>query len=668
MTKFNEIKLEFLRPGPSHNQLLSPLTPYMALCGKGAPITFHIDLEHYRLLNSLERLRYQTKDGRKDVAVADPMREAAVAEVGEDVAKILNKIPTLLGDEWRALGETSGSESNLIHMRIVLSGSELSLIPFELAFAPQSFPGEGLEWTLQYHLPIVPTREIRCTRPAPIAYDSYENLKILIVAADPGNLKVPLALHVHALRSALEPWIDWWKGKSKREELSQEQSKEESKREDYLRERSKLVKNYLRVLPRASIEEIYEACSREKFSFVHILAHGATIEVGGLRKFGLALCKDNNRNQAEVVTGKRLAKALLCESEDGSIRSQPLMVTLATCDSGNQGTVLVPGGSIAYDLHTAGIPWVFASQFPLTKKGSVRWADFFYPKILRGDDPRSVLYEARRQLYMLSKRDHDWASLVAYSTITKEFDEQVLNFFEKQTIHAINVSLKRADLLIEVKDSDTTRQVEASLEECKEKLHVWENRLPLGENLEERARRAHCYGIHGSTLKRIGLLWCKNGDEGKSQKNLKKALAYYRKAKEEGVSDECTNLWVSTQVLSLKAVLGHPRDPENYLIARRQAEKNIERTQELTRAWAFADMAELEILANYHFPERFSEDAEQRVKQWCQNILKLLDEDNFAIESTKRQFKRYIEYWGDKVDKWKAIAEVAVNALSPGKD
>jgi hypothetical protein len=253
---------------------------------------------------------------------------------------------------------------------------------------------------------------------------------------------------------------------------------------------------------------------------------------------------------------------------------------------------------------------------------------------------------------------------VAYSTITKEFDEQVFNFFENLTRKTIDVSLGKADFLIEVKDSDTTRQVESSLEECKEKLQVWENRLPSGESLEERARRANCFGIYGSTYKRIGLLCCKIGDEGKSQKNLKEALKYYRKAKDEGVADECVSLWVSTQVLCLKAVLGYPSDPENYKIAIRQAEWNILKSQKLTRGWAFADMAELEMLANYHFPERFSEDAEQRVKQCCQKILKLLDEDNFAIESTKRQFKRYIEYWGDKVDKWKAIAEVAVDALS----
>ena len=32
------LKLELLRSGPSHNQLLSPLTAYIALCGSDGPV------------------------------------------------------------------------------------------------------------------------------------------------------------------------------------------------------------------------------------------------------------------------------------------------------------------------------------------------------------------------------------------------------------------------------------------------------------------------------------------------------------------------------------------------------------------------------------------------------------------------------------------------------
>lgn len=404
MTNFHQIKLEFIRPGPSHNQLLSPLTPYMALCGEGAPVTFHIGIEHHQLLSRLERLRYVTNDGRSGVAIPNRIREATVAEIGEDVARILGELRTLIGEEWRALGDagtgTGNADSHLIHLRLVLSGSELSLLPFEMAIAPQAFPGEGLEWVLQFHMPVVPTREIRRTRPDPVSWDRPLEPKILLVSASPSGLDVPLASHVQALRAALEPWIRW--PKTKRNDEGPALSPKELNRQ-----RLQFVKERLRIIPDASLEDIYDICSKEEFTHVHILAHGAHTEVGGEKRFGLALSKYKNRNEMKVVSGKRLAKAMQAESEDGTKRSQPLMVTLATCDSGNPGSILVPGGSIAHDLHTAGIPWVFASQFPLTKVGSVRMAEALYPRLLRGDDPRLVLYEVRRQLFMRAERDHD---------------------------------------------------------------------------------------------------------------------------------------------------------------------------------------------------------------------------------------------------------------------
>ena len=36
------ITLELLRHGPAHNQLLSPLTPYLALCENHGAVTMHV--------------------------------------------------------------------------------------------------------------------------------------------------------------------------------------------------------------------------------------------------------------------------------------------------------------------------------------------------------------------------------------------------------------------------------------------------------------------------------------------------------------------------------------------------------------------------------------------------------------------------------------------------
>jgi hypothetical protein len=656
MKTFHQVKLEIIRPGPPHNQLLSPLTPYMALCGEGSPVTFHIDIEHHQLLNRLRRLRYVTFDGQSGVALPNPIREATVAEIGEDVARILGKLRTLLGDEWRAVGDAGGSDSHLIHMRLVLSGSELSLLPFEMAFAPQAFPGEGLEWTLQFHMPIVPTREIRRTRPNPVSYDRTLEPRILLVSAAPGNSEVPLGLHVQALRAALEPWIRWPKRNSNNEgpDISQEELKQQ--------QRLKFVKERLKLLPHASMEDIYEACSKEQFTHVHILAHGASVEVAGEKRFGIALCAQKNRNQANVVSGKRLAKALQAESKDGSKRSLPLMVTLATCDSGNPGSILVPGGSIAYDLHSAGIPWVFASQFPLTKVGSVRMAEALYPRILRGDDPRLVLYEVRRQLFMHAERDHDWASLVAYSTVPNDFDDQVMTFFELQTRRSIEVCLDLADA------TDDADEMDRALNAAKEKLDLWKSRLPEGDGVKDRVRRSECYGIHGSTYKRFGLLKYKKGEEKEVPDYIEKSLSWYRRSMELWAMDVAKYHWTATQFLCLSAVLKKSPDRDTFLLARKAAEFDLSKPKESLKAWAHADLAELEMLAKYHCPEKAAKNVKKRVREHCKAIVDLMGQGSFHVDSTRRQFQRYLDYWDRKGEEWQSIAKEAVSALSVGPD
>ena len=652
MGPFHQIKLEFVRPGPPHNQLLSPLTPYTALCGEGSPVTLYIPIEHHQLLSRLERLRYVTSDGRAGVAVPNRIREATMSEVGEGVAEILNNIRSLLAEEWRAVGqsvvERDGADKSLVHLRLVLTGSELSLIPFEMGFAPQGFPGERLEKLLQNHMPVVVTRESRRARASPVRWDRRIEPTILLVSAEPAGLEVPLAAHVHALRSALEPWIAWPKSGSENTETSEE---------DYSRRRLECVKRRLRVLPNASVESIYELCSTQQFTHIHILAHGDYVEVGGEKRFGLALCKSDGSGRKEVVSGQQLAKALQPESKDGSERFRPAMVTLSTCDSGNPGSILIPGGSIAHDLHVAGIPWVLASQFPLTISGSIRMTADLYPRLLRGDDPRRALHEARRKLFMSADRDHDWASLIAYATVDNDFDNQIMTLFERQMKRAIEVALNHAD------DASVGGEMDTALSCAQEKLDIWRGRLADGDDVQARARRAECYGIHGSTFKRIGILHYAKGNEEKGKHALERALNWYRTAIEQWAVDEDKYHWVATQALSLMAVLEQPAEPATFLMARQLAERDLTSRSDSLKAWAHGTMAELEMLAGYHAPETAADDVGRTVKEHCKAIVDIAGKDSFEARSTCRQFKRYRDLWKSKY--WDPIAEEAFRALAP---
>ena len=56
------VTLEFLRHGPAHNQLLSPLTRYLALCNSHQAMSVEMPWEHAELAQRLEVLRYLGED------------------------------------------------------------------------------------------------------------------------------------------------------------------------------------------------------------------------------------------------------------------------------------------------------------------------------------------------------------------------------------------------------------------------------------------------------------------------------------------------------------------------------------------------------------------------------------------------------------------------------
>ena len=59
MKNVRTITLELLRHGPAHNQLLSPLTQYLALCGNHPATTAVMPFEHSQLLVRLRALAYK---------------------------------------------------------------------------------------------------------------------------------------------------------------------------------------------------------------------------------------------------------------------------------------------------------------------------------------------------------------------------------------------------------------------------------------------------------------------------------------------------------------------------------------------------------------------------------------------------------------------------------
>src|SRR6185436_2588720 len=193
-------------------------------------------------------------------------------------------------------------------------------------------------------------------------------------------------------------------------------------------------------------ETIEEECASGSYSHIHILAHGVEVSDGYDRRFAMALHDARNPEKIDYISGPRLATALRPAQRPGSQGVfRPAVVTLASCDSGNVGSVAGAGASIAHALHEAGIPMVVAGQFPLSFEGSVRLLECLYEGLLWGVDPRHLLYDLRRRLYAQFQQNHDWASLTAYISFPSDFDEQLRGMKIEQANRSINAAMNHAD-------------------------------------------------------------------------------------------------------------------------------------------------------------------------------------------------------------------------------
>jgi hypothetical protein len=639
MTAIRTIKLEILRSGPDHNQLLSPLTPYLALCGADGPVTLTLPFEQRQLLSRLERLRYYIRN----TVVAPEQREAELREMGELIGKILGLIPALLAE----LGSVQPDRGQLVHLRLSLAAFELGFVPFETAIAPEGFPASGSPLLLQSNIPITMTREVRHGRPLPVAWDRRP--RILFAFASPQGLaSVPSQNHLIALRRAIDPWV------AIREETA---------------DKLKAVKDILTVLPDATLDQIRQTCSDTEYTHVHILAHGAPYEYAGERRYGLALCSSADPAETDVVDGERLAIALTSNRAttcNGSPR--PTVLSLATCDSGNIGSVLTPGGSIAHELHAAGIPWIFASQFPLWMRASTLFTEVLYKRLLLGADPRCVLHELRQRLRISFPETHDWASIVSYASVPWDFENQVMAFRDRQTRSRIETQFARIDdILLVWKDAPEKKnlfeeEIKNLCSTIRQDLKEWREHPTFSDNPQAVSDRR---GIGAASEKRIGMAYAQLQDETKSRQAYQNACDLYL----ESFKTNTANHWALTQYLSIHAVIKKSQGagfPDNlgqlWNTARQICRFQLTGAEGLERAWLHASSAELELLGAVYNPETYhAKDAEEEIVRCCKEIVMICNGDSFPVQSTIRQFRRYAGIWGD--DSWNDLAEAAIKAL-----
>jgi hypothetical protein len=607
MAEVRTVTLEILRHGPAHNQLLSPLTQYMALCGNHSPETIHVPFEHQEFMARLRTLRYQDSDSTL---------AAELQTMARRITEMLS-IRSLIAE--LANSRRQGESLPLTDLRIVVSAAELAMLPFELAMAPAGCPGEGQQLALQNRLPLTITRQIRRVSNATFRWP--EQPRILFVAASPPEVgAVPLQAHLLCLRRLIEPWMRPWNDEpSRRQRLAE----------------------IITFLPDASIEAIEEACRAQSYSHVHVLAHGIAVRGQDDLGFGLALHHAHDPGRLEVIDGQRLAEALRTARGSDSALSCPAVVTVASCDSGSGGSlgaVLGAGASIAHALHEAGIPLVVASQFPLSFEGSVIFTECLYEDLLWGDDPRVSLSRIRRRLHSRLSARHDWASLVFYAAWPQDIDEQLRRHRVRRANESVRWAMGWADNLLAPVEKhlsdlqhaamggapapDTSSgpqlidaDVENVLRACLERIQQGKGRLErliVEDKVHHEPEDDFVLGLLASAEKREAqLLWTayrfftrdatappnaqRQAYLGLVRERLERSLGYYRQTLEQ----DARASWAIVQYLSLVVVLDKaaPEYASFWQAARGLAEADEIRGGTRQVCWALSSLAELYLLA-----------------------------------------------------------------------
>jgi hypothetical protein len=612
------VKLELVRPGPPHNQLLSPLTNYVALCGAAAPSTFSVPVEHRVLLQELRALTGDPDPGR---------RRAQLERLAERAEGIFASIDAFASEIGAA--RSAAAHSGLIHLRLVITPSELAIIPFEAANIPAGLRGEKQSLALQQLTRVCITREIRdCEAPAP-GWWALRPRILVVAASPPGFAEVPLRAHLLALRRALAPWLVAGGGEARPE------------RNDGTYE-PQPFDAVVTLLPNASLDAIQRACARDRFTHIHVLAHGAELPENHEQRFGIALHHDDNVTQLRVVSGHELALALRTQSVDGVTVSSPLQVTLATCDSANVGSVVVPGASVAHALHAGGIPWVFASQFPLSFAGSALVTQELYERLLRGDDPRQVLHALRQKLRLSCDETNDWASLVCYAAMGADFERDWARFRHRQTHRAVDAAFSILDDMLAQSGPQVRAQGEAQLGRvaaCTEQFKAVAEDSALRGDV---GQRSEALGMMASNQKRSAEFRYRLLDLDAARAALGKARDLYR----EALSADVRSHWVVSQYVTLCLPVAGAIPEDWWYVAHASATLDLEQLDPKQVAWAHGTLAELYLLAMSSEPLRAAfPRAEPHALEHAKALVRLRGLESFQTTSTRRQLERYPRWW-----------------------
>jgi hypothetical protein len=581
--------IEFFRFGKEPGGLFEG-NKYIRTCGYQHPAEeVSVRIEPKAFVRSLNQLRYGPV-GRPGGEGAAKQKLSAEAERFLELARIADVRTTLH------------------QVDIVTHASELRAYPFEAIYAdPSLAPLESED------AGVIVTRRIR----SDFSYSASpwpEVPSVLFVHAQVDH-DLPQDLidrHRQALCEALAPWGN-------------------------AQEKKMLVVEQIR-----SVKDLERVRKGGNFSYVHILAHGATVTTQGLEdhqsEWGLRL----GGRDSKAASPKAVAGALALDD-----KGYPLVVTLAACDSANANPVL-GNSSLVETLHRNGIPVVISSQLPLTQPGSVMLTKAFYQALLSGTDVRHALHAARVALRKEAREDgerrHDWLSLVGYVRLPEGYARYLREF-------ALRVRLRMLEAAR--KDSEP---VFAACPPVQDEFGKVERRL--GDNLAQLLKdkeglsgdqgtdlEAECTGLLASGNK--SLAECRFVQSSRFGGQLDAgmtALAESSRFYTETFKRNLTKHWHGVQMLALQAALtGRITDPMELMIVRRVAQYASETNKK--DYWACGTLAETMLLGAL-VPDGFDHaGAEAALRELRTRSGDDPKDNGFAVQATRRQLQRYVNWW-----------------------
>jgi hypothetical protein len=616
--------LGIARAGTPNNYLLNEDTRYISMFGNKPEVTFSIHCGHDQLIEKISKLRYND---------ADPSSaEEAITFFQKLTSKLLQDLKYLNIEE---------NDFSPLHIRLVTTPLELAQIPFEFFPCPPNISG-GKEIPLLAHPDRVIsfTREIRQEAEAKYLWPHKPRLLFAWAQPDP-RLPVPYEEHL----TILEDMVSNLARPKKNIPFPEPNLAE-----------------YLTSLPHASVEaiqqEILKGQNQNKpYTHIHLLAHGGSQNRhAAVLEFRLLLCKKNTEDQIQRISGDSLTKALVPDKK----QLPPAVVSLSVCDSGNIGNTILPTGSVAYQLHQAGIPCIFASQFPLTKYGSAILLKTLFQRLINGYDPRIALYETR--VALKKEQSHDWSSLIAYARFPEDIEDQLQCSQLKWRFDSMKVSNSWVDHIFKYWEDIPEEQLEGLFSKIKDRLvGSIEGLMELldinNQSMLKTAQlKSEHFGLLGSSYKRKAEflfrwsdLYPKQSADliAESNASLESAKIYYRK----GFDTNPLSHWNATQYLALQAISqGFPNsDKELWTITKYMADRDEQTaSDQVFKIWAWGTLAELYLLKPLFIPSSNPTEDEEAINQAMDMVGKIADagpsyED--AKESTARQLERYIYWW-----------------------